>query len=833
MIGKRTAFAPAVLLVAAVMSAFAGAAFGDAYKDLVGYDWGRSRLPLTTIESEIRAAATPAQRRIIEGKLLGVLADPKATPACKQFVCRALRRAGSAACVPAMAKLLADAELSDMARFTLQHLEGAEATEALMAAAEKLRGDLRIGMVTSLGERRDARAVAILARLMAEGDVKQARAAIRALGRVAGSQAAEALGRAKVAKGLATALADARLLCADRMLADGDAAAAGGVYEGLFTERNPMPIRIAALRGIVRSKKEAAAGTLLALMSHREADLRRAANRFVIELHGPAATRALAAGLDSLPPAGQLVLLDALSFRADPAAAPQVTSLVASKTEAVRLAAIRALAVVGDAGSVPVLAKAAAGGGAVGEAAIDSLNRLRGEGVSEAMGKLLDSGDPAFRAGILGVLAARADKTMTPVMLKAARDSDRSVRAAAIKGLEVVAGKAELPALVALLCEAKDPGDRAGVERALSAAAMRVDNRQARTAPIVAALPGAPAAAKVPLIAVLGRLGGKRALPAVRAELTGPDAGVVTAAVRALHAWPDASAAPDLLGVIKDSKDPVRRALAFRGYVRMAALGELSGRQSARMLRQAMGLASNAAEKKLLLGGLAAARSVEALKLIEPLLGEAELKAEAQMAYIQIAGNIRDAAPAEARKALKRVIAGPANGAVGRRAGEILGELDKYTGFVISWLFSGPYSKGPLFETAYPPEKPGARGVQWKQLRKGVGPQVIDLAKAVGGDNRAVYLTASVLSPADQDVRLEIGSDDGVKVWVNGKGVHANDTSRSLKIGQDRAAAKLKKGWNRLLVKVTQGGGDWAFCLRVTRPDGGVLEGLRVSTENR
>ncbi len=833
MIGRRIVSVSAMLMVAAVMSAFAGAALGDAYKDLVGYDWDQSRAPLSTIESEIRAAATPAQRKAIETKLLGVLADPKATPVCKQFVCRALRRVGSAACVPAMAKLLAEKDLSHMARFVLQYLPGPEATAALIDAAGRVRGPLRIGVITSLGERRDRRAVGALSGLLSGPDVEQTRAAVRALGRIGGTEAAKALAGAKVPKALVAELADARLLCADRILADGDAAAAGAVYEALFAKGNPTAIRLAALRGIVRSKPDTAPKTLLALMRHRELVLRQAAIRFVIEIPGPSVTKAFAAELAGMPPGGQVVLLEALAARGDAAAAPAVTALASSKTETVRLAAIRALAVIGDAGSVPVLAKAAAGGGPAGQAAVDSLNRLRGAGVGEAMSKLLDDPDPAFRAGILGVLAVRADKTMIPAMLKAARDSDRAVRGAAVKGLEVVAARAELPALVSLLLETKDVGELAGLERALSAAAVRVDDRNIRAAPIIAALPRAHAAAKVRLITLLGRLGGAKALPAVRAELSNADADIAIAAVRALHAWPDATAAPHLLEIIKSAKNPVHRGLAFRGYVRMAGLGGTSAGESLRMYRQAMQLAGSATEIKSVLSGLAGARSVDALKLVEPLLAKAELKVEAETAYVQIAGNLRDVAPAEARKALNKVITATGSGAVRRRARAILNEMDKYRGYVTSWLISEPYTKGPLFDTAYPPEAPGAPGVKWKPLRDGVGPQVINLARAVGGGNRAVYMTTHVFSPAARDVRLEIGSDDGVKVWLNGKRVHANNANRPIKIGEDRVDAKLAKGWNRLLVKVTQGGGDWALSVRVTARDGAAIDGLRVSTDRR
>ena len=88
-----------------------------------------------------------------------------------------------------------------------------------------------------------------------------------------------------------------------------------------------------------------------------------------------------------------------------------------------------------------------------------------------------------------------------------------------------------------------------------------------------------------------------------------------------------------------------------------------------------------------------------------------------------------------------------------------------------------------------------------------------------------------VWSPADHDVQLQIGSDDGVKAWVNGKLVHANNANRGCKPGDDKAKARLAKGWNTVLMKVVDNSSQWAFCLRIVQPDGAVLDGLRISVE--
>ncbi|MEK7474091.1 MAG: ThuA domain-containing protein [Candidatus Coatesbacteria bacterium] len=150
--------------------------------------------------------------------------------------------------------------------------------------------------------------------------------------------------------------------------------------------------------------------------------------------------------------------------------------------------------------------------------------------------------------------------------------------------------------------------------------------------------------------------------------------------------------------------------------------------------------------------------------------------------------------------------------------------------YITAWEVAGPFTKAgtggrALFGEVFPPETPGATGVAWRAVTAEGGPPVVDLLKAVGGEERVAYLRATVESPVDQDAALELGTDDGVKVWLNGAVVHANDVMRGLEPGSDSVAVKLVKGANTILMKITQGGGGWEACAAVvpkTAPLGGV-----------
>lgn len=103
----------------------------------------------------------------------------------------------------------------------------------------------------------------------------------------------------------------------------------------------------------------------------------------------------------------------------------------------------------------------------------------------------------------------------------------------------------------------------------------------------------------------------------------------------------------------------------------------------------------------------------------------------------------------------------------------------------------------------------------------------INLIEIVGNAQDAVaYLKAKLWSPRAQQATLQLGSDDGVKVWLNGKMIHANNAARGLTPDQDKVAVSLQQGVNELLLKVTNGGGDWAAIARFVGEGGRPLRNL-------
>ncbi|MBI5724542.1 MAG: alpha-mannosidase [Planctomycetes bacterium] len=75
----------------------------------------------------------------------------------------------------------------------------------------------------------------------------------------------------------------------------------------------------------------------------------------------------------------------------------------------------------------------------------------------------------------------------------------------------------------------------------------------------------------------------------------------------------------------------------------------------------------------------------------------------------------------------------------------------------------------------------------------------------------AGYACAYLHVARETTARLMFGSDDGLAVWFNGWEVWRKEIQRPCAPGEDRFEVRLKKGWNRLLCKVSQYAGGWAL----------------------
>ncbi|HSV98839.1 MAG TPA: HEAT repeat domain-containing protein [Sedimentisphaerales bacterium] len=586
-----------------------------------------------------------------------------ATEDCKEYLLEQISLIGLGSDASTLAALLPNPRLGHAACTALERIPGDEALIALRSALTSLEGPALIGVVNSLGQRRDRKAVSPFVSLLQTDDVELLTAIIAALGKIGGPEAVEAIRVAASRSGGPdmTVCGDALLRCADGLAQKGDRTGADEVYEALFARGNPSSIRRAALLGLagLRGDEDATGEILAAALSSDDPHVRAAAVHCLRHMHGRTVCRHVADRLPSFAESVQPQVVLALAEAGDVAALPGIAKLLLSSNADVRLTALSAIGRLGDASAVPILIRQIEDASELDMDVIRrSLAQMPGIGPDHAILEGLASPSaPRVKRELVGVLMERQSYDSVPVLLTLAAGGDAQLRLAAIKALGVLAGNDHLPALMDSLKSADETRERRAIEEAIVAVARRIESSRSVTEWISRDMRDAGVPARASLLRVLGRLGGTYSLEIVRDLLKDPDPTVRETAVRVLGAWPDAGALAELLAVAREPESPNVKILALRGFAdlfRGAQASTLPQWES--MAAEAMSLADRAEERRLLLSAFATKPSKESLAIAMSLLGDAELKAEAALASLGILEAVGGQWPEWARSALTQIL---------------------------------------------------------------------------------------------------------------------------------------------------------------------------------
>ncbi len=136
------------------------------------------------------------------------------------------------------------------------------------------------------------------------------------------------------------------------------------------------------------------------------------------------------------------------------------------------------------------------------------------------------------------------------------------------------------------------------------------------------------------------------------------------------------------------------------------------------------------------------------------------------------------------------------------------------------WEVLGPLRKkdgGSLLETAFEPEKQwdwdgNLQGHRWESRPSFEDGQVIDLGLP---EQSAIYLRRILEADQDKQLFLSLGSNDAIQCWLNGRKIHENNINRSAAPDQDIIPLNLRKGPNRLLMKIVNGTNASGFYFRM------------------
>jgi HEAT repeat protein len=563
----------------------------------------------------------------------------------KAITCKRLAIHGSSAAVPDLARLLPNEQLSSWARIALEAIPGDAADEALRRATDSLQGKLLVGTINSIGVRRDAGAVDLLITRLHDNDTQVASAAAVALGGIGNAAATNALRQSLAAEPdrVRSAIAEGCILCAERLIDEGQSAEAAKIYDEVRKAKVPQQRLIEATRGAILARGPEGIPLLLEQFRSPDKKMFQLALGTVREFPGGKVDQALADELATAQPQRAALIVQAMADRPDTVVLPAVLNAAKLGSKPVRAAAIVALGKVGDESCLADLLEIAIDADAdLAELAKTTLANLPGEKVdAEIIARLPDAKGKIYPVLIETVGKRRIDAMTT--LLKALDHSDRAVRRAALTALGETVTLQELPVLVSRVVAPQFPGDASAAQQALKAASIRMPDREACAAELTSAIEHTSSAqTKGTLLKILGEVGGAKSLATIGTAAKSGDPQLQDISSRLLGQWMTADAAPVLLDLAKTLPEERYKVRALRGYIRIARQFDLPEEQRAEMCREAFETSSRPAEQKMVLEVLKRYPHAANLKLAAQAMQTPELKEEATQAIMAIAQKLGD-----------------------------------------------------------------------------------------------------------------------------------------------------------------------------------------------
>jgi HEAT repeat protein len=618
-------------------------ALDNRLSEVAKWEYDQSRESTQAIaDIVVNAKGSPVETRQIEARFDRFL-ERGATLAGEDFICKQLSLIGSAASVPVLSRLLLAPNTTEIARFALERIPGPEVDRALGEALPKASGRAQIGLINSLGRRRNPDSVRVLQPLALGADVATAVPALFALAEIADPAAISVLdsAQAKAAPQLRVAAAEASLRSAERLSAGGqqEQGRALAIAHKLYAANQPAMVRVGAFRLIAAAAGAQASPIIMEALRGPDARLQAMAIA-VLAQNSP---NQLISEIPHLGEAAQIRALGVLAEAGNRSALPVFTKAAEGSSKPVRIAALEGMTKVGDTSSIPLLAKVAVSGDQAEEtAARNSLAAMPGKDVDRAVIDSIRGADSKSKVVLIRVAGQRGSAAAGPALLEAARSSDTDVRHEGLRALHDAASASEIPGMLALVTKPVEPDDRDDAVHSLAAVLRRSDNSQFH-AVVSAYTPDRDVATRGALLQVMGQSGITEGMPLLRSALADQNAELRRAAIVSLSAWPDDAPIPDLLTAARSDAMPAHQVLALRGVIRLIGLpgSSHSTREKAAVLVSVMGLAKEPAEKRAILSLLPRYPTKEALDLATSAMQDPQVAAEAKAAAARLERSVK------------------------------------------------------------------------------------------------------------------------------------------------------------------------------------------------
>jgi hypothetical protein len=165
-------------------------------------------------------------------------------------------------------------------------------------------------------------------------------------------------------------------------------------------------------------------------------------------------------------------------------------------------------------------------------------------------------------------------------------------------------------------------------------------------------------------------------------------------------------------------------------------------------------------------------------------------------------------------------------------------ELRPVREWAAEWNIVGPFpnprilgtEQSPAVDSVYGPERdpslsttyslPSGYDAVWQRASVSSDGQIRLNPHFSPSDWVAAYAQAFLYSPTDGETTILFGADDAHVLWVNGDRLSVRQGRHISRADELEVRAPLRQGWNRILIKIADLDGGWAFQMRVADPTG-------------
>jgi len=402
-------------------------------------------------------------------------------------------------------------------------------------------------------------------------------------------------------------------------------------------------IRAAALNGIAICDGQHAATIVASAIKSENIKIRSAAVQAARRAPTKDAALVLTRMLSELDPYSQQQVLGLISDRGDLSSVKFVKEVLDSDTESVCMEAIETLTRIGgDEAAEALLEIAIDDDGPAQKAAYSGLSIMTGPGVEEIIKARAASGDINSRVVAIGLLGQRRMAGALESLLGYADDDNGDISAAAFKALPAVAGSDDIPILADLLIKTESGGARQNAVAALKSVLAKTTDKDAAGQVMIDKMDASGTEARLSMLTTLNALGGSTALKTVADAAQSSDEAVREAGIRTLSDWPDYEAAEILLGIATKSETALtHHVLATRGAIRLirdSNSAPLDDRT--KLCFYAFENARRDEEKKQAISAMGSLPNEEVARRLLELAGDPNLKVEAGLGAVELAGNM-------------------------------------------------------------------------------------------------------------------------------------------------------------------------------------------------